>query len=78
MSATRPPIPNYAEGRWQIDPANSAVTFTVRHMLINTMHGRFNEFAGEIVTSARPLESQSSRPYGPRRSTPTTQSATST
>jgi polyisoprenoid-binding protein YceI len=57
MSATRAPIPNYAEGRWQIDPGNSAVTFTVRHMLINTMHGRFNEFAGEIVTSARPLES---------------------
>ncbi|GAA2616799.1 YceI family protein [Dactylosporangium fulvum] len=56
MSATAT-IPGYTAGRWDIDPANSAVTFTVRHMLVNTMHGRFNVFAGEVVTRENPLES---------------------
>jgi polyisoprenoid-binding protein YceI len=49
---------SYTAGRWEIDPANSAVTFTVRHMLVNTLHGRFNAFSGEVVTSADPLASR--------------------
>lgn len=56
MSATGP-IPHYTAGRWEIDPANSAVTFTVRHLLVSTMHGRFNAFTGEVVTGKDPLES---------------------
>jgi polyisoprenoid-binding protein YceI len=50
-------ITGYRVGRWQIDPANSAVTFTVQHMLVNTLHGRFNAFSGEVVTAEDPLAS---------------------
>jgi polyisoprenoid-binding protein YceI len=50
-------IPHYTPGRWSIDPANSAVTFTVRHMLVAAVHGRFNTFTGEVVTGKKPLES---------------------
>lgn len=34
---------------WRIDPANSAVTFRVRHLVISTVPGRFHEFTGRVV-----------------------------
>lgn len=33
-------------GRWQVDPAHSAVEFRVKHMMIATVKGRFTEFEG--------------------------------
>ncbi|MFJ5845512.1 YceI family protein [Streptomyces sp. NPDC092903] len=54
---TPAPLPGYMAGRWEIDPANSAVTFTVRHMLVNTLHGRFNLFAGNLETGRDPQAS---------------------
>jgi polyisoprenoid-binding protein YceI len=34
---------------WAIDPAHSHVGFSVRHMMISTVKGRFGEIAGTIV-----------------------------
>jgi polyisoprenoid-binding protein YceI len=34
---------------WAIDPAHSHVGFSVRHMMISTVKGRFGEVAGTIV-----------------------------
>lgn len=34
---------------WKIDPAHSAANFTVRHMGISNVHGRFGGVAGEIT-----------------------------
>ena len=34
---------------WTIDPAHSHVGFSVRHMMISTVKGRFGEVAGTIV-----------------------------
>lgn len=33
---------------WQIDPAHSLVQFSVRHMMISTVRGRFDKFSGTI------------------------------
>jgi polyisoprenoid-binding protein YceI len=41
-------------GRWSVDPSRSSVTFTVKHMMLATMNGRFHDFDGtlEIGTGA--------------------------
>lgn len=37
---------------YQIDPAHSTIGFAVRHLMINNVTGRFNEFAGKISYDA--------------------------
>jgi polyisoprenoid-binding protein YceI len=41
-------------GTWQVDPAHSSVEFRVRHMVIETVKGRFRDFDGAIVAGASP------------------------
>jgi polyisoprenoid-binding protein YceI len=43
-------IPGYVVGTWDIDPVHSDVSFTVRHMMVSKVRGRFATFGGEIVT----------------------------
>ncbi|GAA0904972.1 YceI family protein [Virgisporangium ochraceum] len=50
-------IPGYVTGRWQIDPVHSEVSFTVRHLMISKVRGRFRTFEGEIVTATDPAAS---------------------
>ncbi|MBA3606227.1 MAG: YceI family protein, partial [Acidimicrobiia bacterium] len=38
-------------GTWQLDPAHSSVTFSVRHMMVSKVRGRFDSFSAEIVTA---------------------------
>ena len=33
---------------WQIDPAHSSIQFTVRHMMISNVRGRFEKFTGTV------------------------------
>lgn len=33
---------------WQIDSTHSTVTFSVRHMMISTVRGRFEKFSGSV------------------------------
>ena len=33
---------------WQIDAAHSEIQFAVRHMMISTVRGRFNQFTGTV------------------------------
>lgn len=33
---------------WQIDPAHTEILFSVRHMMISKVRGRFEKFSGEI------------------------------
>ncbi len=35
-------------GIWSVDPARSNVTFTVKHMLVASVQGRFTEFGGAL------------------------------
>jgi polyisoprenoid-binding protein YceI len=49
-TTTTAAIPGYIAGTWDIDPVHSDVSFTVRHMMVSKVRGRFATFAGEIVT----------------------------
>ena len=44
-------IPGYVVGTWDIDPVHSDVSFTVRHMMVSKVRGRFGTFSGQIVTA---------------------------
>ncbi|HEU5271000.1 MAG TPA: YceI family protein [Jatrophihabitans sp.] len=57
MTTTAPAIPGYLTGTWQIDPTHSDVSFSVRHMMVSKVKGRFGTFSGTIVTAENPLES---------------------
>jgi|SRR5579871_1616701 len=50
-------IPGYIAGTWDLDPSHSEVGFSVRHLMVSKVRGRFNSFTGELVTAANPLES---------------------
>ena len=57
MTTTAPTVPGYVTGTWQIDPAHSDVSFSVRHMMVSKVKGHFRTFSGTIVTAENPLES---------------------
>ena len=44
-------IPGYVAGKWSIDPVHTEVGFTVRHMMVSKVRGRFTQFSGELVTA---------------------------
>jgi polyisoprenoid-binding protein YceI len=50
-------IPGYVAGTWNIDPVHSEVGFSVRHMMVSKVRGRFTNFSGQLVTGASPLDS---------------------
>ena len=50
-------IPGYEAATWSIDPVHSEVGFSVRHMMVSKVRGKFTSFSGEIVTGADPLSS---------------------
>jgi polyisoprenoid-binding protein YceI len=50
-------IPGYTAGTWDIDPTHSEVAFTVRHLMVSKVRGRFTRFSGSFVTGADPLDS---------------------
>ncbi|MEZ4635164.1 MAG: YceI family protein [Caldilineaceae bacterium] len=33
---------------WQLDNSHSSVEFSVRHMMISTVRGRFEDFSGQV------------------------------
>ena len=56
-STTPIAIPGYRAGTWTIDRAHSEVGFSVRHMMISKVRGKFTDFSGEIVTGDDPADS---------------------
>jgi polyisoprenoid-binding protein YceI len=50
-------IPGYRTGTWTIDPAHSDISFSVRHMMVSKVKGRFGSFSGTIVTGETPAQS---------------------
>jgi polyisoprenoid-binding protein YceI len=45
-------LPNQTRSTWHIDPSHSVVEFSVRHMMISTVKGRFTDIKGTIVDVA--------------------------
>lgn len=57
MTITAEQIPGYRVGTWVIDPTHSEVGFSVRHLAISKVRGKFERFSGTIVTADNPLDS---------------------
>ena len=56
-ATTQTSIPGYVAGTWTIDPVHSEVGFSVRHMMVSKVRGRFATFSGKLVTGENPLDS---------------------
>lgn len=41
---------------WQVDPAHTNIEFSVRHMMISTVKGRFESFEGKLFGEAEKIE----------------------
>jgi polyisoprenoid-binding protein YceI len=48
-----------AADEFKIDPVHSSVRFTVKHMMISTVPGRFGDFAGTILLDDKDLSKSS-------------------
>lgn len=42
-------VPQLTAGTWAIDTAHSTVGFTVRHLMVSKVRGRFQDFSGTIT-----------------------------
>jgi len=52
-----PELPNYTAGTWTVDNVHSYVGFTIKHMMVSKVRGRFTSFTAGFSTAANPLES---------------------
>jgi polyisoprenoid-binding protein YceI len=43
-----------SSGSWTVDPVHSTVEFRVKHMMVQTVRGRFRDFDGAIVAGDEP------------------------
>ena len=44
-------------GTWTVDPSHTNVGFTVRHLMVSKVRGRFGAFRGVVTIAENPLES---------------------
>lgn len=42
-------VPQLTAGTWAIDPTHSTLGFTVRHLMVSKVRGRFQDFSGSIT-----------------------------
>jgi len=50
-------LPGYLSGTWAVDPVHSEVGFSIRHLMVSKVRGRFSSFEGTFVTAEDPLAS---------------------
>lgn len=46
----------HAADTYKIDPNHSTVGFSVSHLVINNVHGKFNEFTGSVVVDGNAIK----------------------
>lgn len=51
-------IPGYRVGTWVVDPTHTEVGFSVRHLAISKVKGKFEEFEATFETAENPLDSK--------------------
>ena len=49
MTATTTAALPLTQGTWAIDPAHSAINFSVRHLGLAKVRGRFTDFTGNVL-----------------------------
>lgn len=42
-----------ATGTWNLDPVHSRIGFAVKHMMVNDVHGNFDDFSGKIIVNGK-------------------------
>jgi polyisoprenoid-binding protein YceI len=52
-------LPTGIAGTWAIDPQHSRIGFAVRHLMINDVHGSFNDFEGTVIVDEKDLTKSS-------------------
>jgi polyisoprenoid-binding protein YceI len=57
MTTVTTVLPGYVAGTWDIDATHSDVSFSVRHMMVSKVRGRFNGVSGRLVTGDDLLDS---------------------
>ena len=50
-------IAKLTPGTWTVDPSHTNVGFTVRHLMVSKVRGRFGAFTGVVTIAENPLES---------------------
>jgi polyisoprenoid-binding protein YceI len=50
MTVSTELIPGFIVGTWDIDPNHSEVSFTVGHLVVSKVRGRFDAYSGTILT----------------------------
>lgn len=50
-------VPGLVAGTWTVDPVHSEVAFTVRHMMVSKVRGRFTDFEGRLRVADTVLDS---------------------
>jgi polyisoprenoid-binding protein YceI len=58
MALTAATIPGYAAGTWTLDPTHSEVAFSVRHLAISKVKGKFEQFDATLATDENPLDTK--------------------
>jgi polyisoprenoid-binding protein YceI len=49
-------LPAVAADTYKIDPAHTSITFSVRHLGINNVKGRFKDFAGTVALDGKAIK----------------------
>jgi polyisoprenoid-binding protein YceI len=60
MGSPQVQIPGYVAGTWDIDPMHTEIGFSVRHLMVSKVRGRFTRFEGSFVTAPDPAGSSAS------------------
>lgn len=47
--------------KWSIDPAHSEITFKVKHMMISTVTGHFDDFQATVMADGENFKMPTSR-----------------
>jgi polyisoprenoid-binding protein YceI len=51
-------LPDLTPGTWTIDTAHTEIGFTVRHMMVSKVRGRFTKFSGQLEVAEDALKSK--------------------
>jgi polyisoprenoid-binding protein YceI len=57
MTLVETTVPGYRSGSWTPDPVHSEVGFSVRHLMVSKVRGRFTRFEADLTTGVDPLAS---------------------
>ncbi|REC48064.1 YceI family protein [Chryseobacterium pennipullorum] len=49
-------VMGFAQNNWEIDPMHSSVNFSIKHMGISFVQGRFDKFNGKLTTKGASLD----------------------